>query len=93
MATGTVQQARATTWQVNAMMQPAMMAPMIQQPTMAPIIMQTQPQQQQQMMRQPTQPMMQQQPQQLWAMNASGNIVPYQNNNGKMNGNGMGMWG
>jgi hypothetical protein len=94
MATGTVQQARTPAWQANSMMMtPAMMAPAIQQPMMAPMAMQAQSQQQQQMMPQPTQPMMQQQPQQLWAMNASGNMVPYQPNNGNMNGNGMGMGG
>ena len=49
-------------------------------------------QQLQQMMQQPTQPTMQQQPKQLWAMNASGNMVPYQSN-GNMNGNGMNMGG
>jgi hypothetical protein len=94
MATGTVQQARAPAWQANSMMMtPAMMAPAVQQPMMTPMAMQAQSQQQQQMMPQPTQPMMQQQPQQLWAMNVSGNMVPYQPNNGNMNGNGMGMGG
>jgi hypothetical protein len=94
MATGAVQQARAPAWQANSMMMtPAMMAPAVQQPMMAPMQMQAQSQQQQQMMTQPAQPMMQQQPQQLWAMSASGNMVPYQPNNGNMNGNGMGMGG
>ena len=57
------------------------------------VMMQAQPQQHQQMMRQPTQPMMQQQPQQLWAMNASGSMAPYQNNNDNMNDNGIRMGG
>ena len=75
------------------MMVPATMAPMVvQQPLMPSMMMQAQPQQQQQTMQQPTQPTMQQQPQQLWAMNASGNMVPYQSN-GNMNGNGMNMGG
>ena len=55
--------------------------------------MQAHPQQQQHMMRQPTHPMLQQQPHQLWTMNTSHNMVPYQNNNGNMNGNGMSMGG
>ena len=93
MATGTTQQPRAAAWQANSMMMPATMAPMVvQQPLMPSMMMQAQPQQQQQTMQQPTQPTMQQQPQQLWAMNASGNMVPYQSN-GNMNGNGMNMGG
>ena len=75
------------------MMMPAMMAPMIQQSLMPSMMMQVHPQQQQQMMYQPIQPTMQQQPQQLCAMNTSGNMVPYQSNNGNMNGNGMSMGG
>jgi hypothetical protein len=93
-ATCAVQQPRAPAWQANSMrMTPAMMAPAVQQPMMAPVQMQAQSQPQQQMMTQPAQPMMQQQPQQLWAMSANGNMVPYQPNNGNMNGNGMGMGG
>ena len=93
MSTGNTQQPRTTTWQANGMIQPAIMSPMIQQPMLTPMMIQAQPQQQQQMMRHPTHPMMQHQPQQLWAMNASGNMVPYQNNNGNINGNGMSMGG
>ena len=64
---------------------------MIQQPMMAPMMIQAHPQQQQQMMRKPTQHMIQQQPQQLWVINTSGNMVPYQNNNSNMNDNEMSM--
>ena len=78
-------------WQVNSVMQPAVMVPMMQHPMITPMVMQAQPQQQQHTVCLSTHPLIQHQQQQQWAINTNGTILPYQNDNGIQSSNVIGM--